>query len=1605
MASIDEFFAIGEDTTQTPIQEPQDIDSFDLFMSLSPAAEEPLGVLPPEETLTQETFLDQELGVESVSQPEPVAPLGEQVREPLAPPGVSEPSPGFGTVPQRPFSQKVSGQTPAEAQRELFTKFARGLGPRFEEMTARGEFQKVAEQGLKVATDENLTLRQWIQQSDPNAIKINAVEQKLTSVARGMTGTLGGFMGFGAYLFDSDVARDMAVRVNEWERTQLTGKEDIFDDIARAGGSSAAFWIPGFGISSALSQVAKVGTNLARWAGAITSATVEGMAEAGGLYNEILAETGSKIEAERAARTVFLGNIPISVVTNRLGVFADKGGAIKRKLLSAVVAEIPQEVAQETLTKAVKTGERITLPEVIRTAVVTAPVALFGGGLSTRLLPGETATLDIAEANPEQINRAIGPTGEERLFRYQVKDLSELQPTTGTSLQRRQRGRETSQAQVAEIARTFSPDLALEETLSLGRGTIITAPDNRIISGHGRRQAILKLQRDRPEAAAQFKEEVKRRAPEFGLAGDPKLESAEIPVIVREALPDQDIQVIADESNVPEVAGFSSGELVAQISDQINPQWLQNLVPLEGGLTDTIESPTNRMTIRNIVNLLPIQMQNEFRTSGGQLSKNGLELVRAAIFTKAYKPGVVLTKMVTEETDPGIKNVLKGMLDASPKVVAVNTLPRADLDIAQDLTIVAEKMNFAKKQGVKVEDIINQRDFINELTPLRQDILRAFEENKRSAPRVRDIIERYYNEVAKEPDANQLDLLGRSPATKDEILNRALQSEQTAFLTETELPGVQEQQVEDPLFTAEGLESIDPTLEQSAEAQEVPGPVETVEPTPRTPDTMPKIIHEDETGAVPLEPLVKGLEALESAKVQTEKALDIINRMFTRHVGLDEQSRQAFINLEEGQTVLRRQAAKISAKDYFTDPVTGKIMSRAKQDALYKHLQEPELFAAPEGTKELADRLHQLSKWSFIEINNTYLNTKKDKALLRKVVLNGLPIPDSLIPKLKLQRFPDTAIKRLQEQRNKIIFRLQELQSTDEELLVDIEPSLNPELEEQLLTEINQIDEQINRLETVVYFHQITDPIKPFKKVVGRRTFKSLSKNPRAFLGRKYATRQDAIEAGRVVAPLDTAVADTIYETNKTIQTDHFIKAINRNPDFSARSDVAPDDWVSIDERLMPSGKFRKYNPAVARAIEELTYAGPNDPYLRAMDRLNSSMKVIGFYNPIFMARFNVSQGIRAVGPAWVTNILPKVKIDKHGVSFAVPDAIRIWQEKGAAYDYLAKNGLFNNVFDIKPAMEDIMQQVRDVVNTTKTSEKYKRIALNQLKSPQTIAYNTWKTLNESTWKIDEVQRINTWLLMQNNPRLKRHYSDFEIIELANDFHANYGKIPKVTRKFLNRAIFTPSYKVSMARIVGRMHREPKQLWPALMRHYLMKIMFNKFLPLAVNYYLNWKGVNARTRVEGYRLIVQGLKGKKETVFSISDPLLEGTKVLNRPFNRTMEYNAAALPAALLTFARGPLFRDKDADWKDKVNSFFKVGAPVLRELDAWEKKDLETYQKFMSLLGLAFVYHRNKTEFPEEAPGKALLKAMDLWFEWDKVKPKWDNFGAKKRATKRGAL
>ena len=103
----------------------------------------------------------------------------------------------------------------------------------------------------------------------------------------------------------------------------------------------------------------------------------------------------------------------------------------------------------------------------------------------------------------------------------------------------------------------------------------------------------------------------------------------------------------------------------------------------------------------------------------------------------------------------------------------------------------------------------------------------------------------------------------------------------------------------------------------------------------------------------------------------------------------------------------------------------------------------------------------------------------------------------------------------------------------------------------------------------------------------------------------------------------------------------------------------------------------------------------------------------------------------------------------------------------------------------------------------------------------------------------------------------------------------------------------------------------------------------------------------------GYRLVIHNPETNSDTVYALSDPLLEGAKVSQREFRRTLELNMAAAPAFILRVLQG---RRRTAT-EDPLGEFFKLGTPFYKDIVTAKSKDKNRVQKILTHLAIAYTY------------------------------------------------
>ncbi len=200
-------------------------------------------------------------------------------------------------------------------------------------------------------------------------------ERAAKSFATGVVGTVEQTAGFlQAYggveaKFAGTLIREQAKKARE----ALAIPDPTFIDQVAAGfGSMSTFLIPGMGVAKGVNMVSYM-PRLAAWLGVGASSVLESTVESGGAYLRAKEKGMDEEKAKGAGAKAFWLNLPITIVTNKLGFFGDKGSAFLKGLKSAPLEAI-QEFTQQII------GNAVVNDPLMQGALESAGVGFIVGG-------------------------------------------------------------------------------------------------------------------------------------------------------------------------------------------------------------------------------------------------------------------------------------------------------------------------------------------------------------------------------------------------------------------------------------------------------------------------------------------------------------------------------------------------------------------------------------------------------------------------------------------------------------------------------------------------------------------------------------------------------------------------------------------------------------------------------------------------------------------------------------------------------------------------------------------------------------------------------------------------------------------------------------------------------------------------------------------------------------------------------------------------------------------------------------------------------------------------------------------------------------------------
>lgn len=323
--------------------------------------------------------------------------------------------------PPRDLSVGISGREPTMTERVREAQTIPGVTPPRQAMEpseiagaqiAR-EAQRIPIQAggpmdlLEEAPTRQLPREKYIAQAYPQGAGVKRAEQIGKDIQAGALGTVEGAAGFLEWLSNGKIGRETANHIAQVTRGLAPEDPNFADALAMGAGSTATFFIPGIGVAGTASRVAQVAPRVSRILGASTMAVMEAATEAGDVYRNARQKGMERNAADDAASKTFWLNMPLLLVTNKLGIFGETGRRLQRALISAAM-EGAQEAGQYEISRRAL-DEKFKLKDALTSIGVGA---IIGGGAGAAV-PSFTDRRRQAEAGPQpRISQTVEPTGQ-----------------------------------------------------------------------------------------------------------------------------------------------------------------------------------------------------------------------------------------------------------------------------------------------------------------------------------------------------------------------------------------------------------------------------------------------------------------------------------------------------------------------------------------------------------------------------------------------------------------------------------------------------------------------------------------------------------------------------------------------------------------------------------------------------------------------------------------------------------------------------------------------------------------------------------------------------------------------------------------------------------------------------------------------------------------------------------------------------------------------------------------------------------------------------------------------------------------------------------------
>lgn len=340
----------------------------------------------------------------------------------------------------------------------------------------------------------------------------------------------------------------------------------------------------------------------------------------------------------------------------------------------------------------------------------------------------EVMAVAVSESGQPNRKQKTTPDGQVKVTVYPViVDLSDLKAASG-DLQPRDRSLKESDVEVQRRAAALMPQMLMDSPTT-DTGAPIIARDGTILSGNGRVMSIRQAYEKFPDRAEEYKQAVAS----YGRADGANFPN---PVLVFKLDDDMTIEQLADfadRSNRSSIAGMSSTERAQRDARAMGAE----MVNLYAG--GDLTSAENRGFVSQFTRKVVAPNEQNMMSRDGQLTKEGVMRMQNAILAAAYEDTNAIALML-DSTDDNIKAISNSMLAAAPAIaqlkadIEAGVVP-ADFDISGNITEAAQRISTARKNGVKIGDMLAQQDAFSQMDPSTEALIVAFYNDQGTRPR------------------------------------------------------------------------------------------------------------------------------------------------------------------------------------------------------------------------------------------------------------------------------------------------------------------------------------------------------------------------------------------------------------------------------------------------------------------------------------------------------------------------------------------------------------------------------------------------------------------------------------------------------------------------------------------------------------------------------------------------------------------------------------------------------------------------------------------------------------------------------------------------------